>query len=83
MTHNAPTYKLLALLGDSLIRSGASSATTTKTLLAISSAAGLRGVTVSVTMGQLIISDSRGEGQLPYTEIFDITPRQPSNSVAL
>lgn len=74
MTHNAPTYKLLALLGDSLIRSGASSATTTKTLLAISSAAGLRGVTVSVTMGQLIISDSRGEGQLPYTEIFDITP---------
>ncbi|WP_237209291.1 hypothetical protein [Rothia nasimurium] len=41
MTHEAPTYKLLALLGDSLIRSGASSATTTKTLLAVSSAAGL------------------------------------------
>lgn len=74
MTHYVETYKFLSLVGDSLIRSGASSASTTKTLLGISTAAGLTSVTVSVTMGQLIISDSRGENQLPYTEIFEVTP---------
>lgn len=67
-------YNFIALIGDAMVRSGASSASTTKTLLAIGNHAGLKNLNISVTMGQLIISDTRGDNKLPYTEIHEIAP---------
>lgn len=67
-------YDFMILVGDSLIRSGASSASTTRTLLAIAHAEGKKNVTVSVTLGQLSLSDSEGIDGVPYTDIHEIAP---------
>ena len=67
-------YDFLFLLGDALIKSGASAASSTKTLLAVADKCGLKNVTVSITMGQLIISDSRGDDQIPYTDLHELDP---------
>lgn len=76
------TYRFVFTLGDALIRSGASSATTTKALLAVSSKAGLENVTVSVTLGQLVVSDETragsadrdGDGGQVRTRIHEVEP---------
>lgn len=69
-------YRFVFALGDALIRSGASSATTTKALLAVSEKAGLRDVTVSVTLGQLVISDQpagqSAEAHNPRTRVHEV-----------
>lgn len=68
------TYRFLFTLGDALIRSGASSATTTKALLAVAGKSGLERVTVSVTLGQLVVSDQSDEDDRPRTRIHEIQP---------
>lgn len=67
-------YSFMMLVGDSLLRSGASSASTTRTLLAIARAEKLEHVTVSVTLGQLTLSDSDGPDGKPFTEIAEVSP---------
>ncbi|WP_129660223.1 threonine/serine ThrE exporter family protein [Rothia halotolerans] len=67
-------YRFVFRLGDALIRSGASSASTTKALLAVSHRAGLRNVTVSVTLGQLMVSDQPDDATPPRTRIHEIQP---------
>lgn len=71
-THGA--HRLVFTLGDSLIRSGASSATTTKALLAVAQKSGLSGVTVSVTLGQLVVSDHMVDDDQPRTRIHEVQP---------
>ncbi|MEX3610101.1 threonine/serine exporter family protein [Rothia sp. LK2588] len=74
MATQQDTYDFLFLLGDALIKSGASAASSTKTLLAVADKCGLQNVTISITMGQLVISDSRGDDQIPYTDIHELEP---------
>lgn len=74
MTTQHRIYDFMILVGDSLIRSGASSASTTRTLLAIAQAEGKQNVTVSVTLGQLSVSDTDGIDGIPYTDMHEIAP---------
>ncbi|MCP3426343.1 threonine/serine exporter family protein [Rothia sp. AR01] len=67
-------YRLVFRLGDALIRSGASSATTTKALLAVCTRAGLKHPSVSVTLGQLMVSDQPDDGSPPRTRFHEIEP---------
>lgn len=67
-------YDFMILVGDSMIRSGASAASTTRTLLAIAHAEGRENVTVSVTLGQLSVSDSEGIEGNPYTDVHEVSP---------
>lgn len=74
MTSDQAIYAFMTQCGETLIRSGASSASTTKTILAISRTAGLQNVTVSVTLGQLTISDPHESDGVPRTLIHEVAP---------
>lgn len=74
MSKRPLVYSLMMLVGDALLRSGASSASTTRTLLAIASKEQLRNVTVAVTMGQITLSHADGIDGVPFTEILEVSP---------
>lgn len=74
MPDNQQTYEFMILVGDSLIRSGASSASTTRTLLAIANAEGIHDLTVSVTLGQLTLSAPRDDSNAPFTAVHEVSP---------
>ncbi|MDO4917072.1 MAG: threonine/serine exporter family protein [Rothia sp. (in: high G+C Gram-positive bacteria)] len=74
MPDNHQTYEFMILVGDSLIRSGASSASTTRTLLAIANAEGIHNLTVSVTLGQLTLSAPQDDNGTPFTAVHEVSP---------
>ncbi|MDT0188673.1 threonine/serine exporter ThrE family protein [Rothia terrae] len=67
-------FEFLFDAGEGLLRSGASAASTTKTLLAICAQAGLKNVTVSIIVGQLTVSYQPEDGSYPISRVHNITP---------
>lgn len=65
------TDDLAVRLGDALLRSGASSASTTSALLAVYRRSELRDVSVAVTMGQITVSRPGQEGDAPSTRVHE------------
>lgn len=64
-------HRFITVAGSALIQSGASSASTTSALQAVCTASGLTGVTVSVTLGQLILSEHGHGTGTPHTRVFE------------
>lgn len=64
-------YKLAFQIADALIRSGAGSASTTKSLLSIFQKTGMPNVTVSVSLGQVTISHQEQPEDAPSTRILE------------
>lgn len=67
-------FEFLFDAGEGLLRSGASAASTTKTLLAICARAGLENVSVSIIVGQLTISYQPADNSPPISRVHNITP---------
>ncbi|WP_271403732.1 threonine/serine exporter family protein [Kocuria palustris] len=67
------TDDLAIRLGDALIRSGASSASTTSSLLALYRSSELHDVSVAITMGQITISRPGRDGAAPSTRVHETT----------
>ena len=67
-------YRLAFLIADALIRGGASSASTTKSLLSIFRKTGMPDVTVSVSLGQVTVSHQDRPDEPPRTRILESEP---------
>ena len=67
-------YKLAFQIADALIRSGAGSASTTKSLLSIFQKTQMPNVTVSVSLGQVTISHQDQPEDAPATRILESEP---------
>lgn len=65
------TDDLAMRLGEALIRSGASSASTTSSLLALYRSSELHDVSVAITMGQITISRPGQDGAAPSTRVHE------------
>lgn len=74
LTTEQAAYKLAFQIADALIRSGAGSANTTKSLLSIFRKTDLRDVTVSVSLGQVTISHQDQPDKAPSTRVFETQP---------
>ncbi|MDO4919093.1 threonine/serine exporter ThrE family protein [Kocuria sp.] len=74
LTTEQAAYKLAFQIADALIRSGAGSANTTKSLLSIFRKTDLRDVTVSVALGQVTISHQDAPDKAPSTRVFESQP---------
>ena len=74
LTTEQAAYKLAFQIADGLIRSGAGSANTTKSLLSIFRKTDLRDVTVSVGLGQVTISHQDAPDKAPSTRVFESEP---------
>ncbi|WP_141270043.1 threonine/serine ThrE exporter family protein [Kocuria varians] len=74
LTTEQAAYKLAFQIADALIRSGAGSANTTKSLLSIFRKTDLRDVTVSVGLGQVTISHQDAPDKAPSTRVFESEP---------
>ncbi|MCB4208007.1 threonine/serine ThrE exporter family protein [Arthrobacter sp. UM1] len=70
-TETDEVHRFITVAGSALIQSGASSASTTSALQAVCDTAGLKGVTVSVTLGQLILSEHGHGTGTPHTRVFE------------
>ena len=70
-TETDDVHRFITVVGSALIQSGASSASTTSALQAVCDTAGLKGVTVSVTLGQLILSEHGHGTGTPHTRVFE------------
>ena len=71
LTTEQAAYKLAFQVADALIRSGAGSASTTKSLLSIFRKTDLRDVTVSVSLGQVTISHQDQPDRAPSTRVYE------------
>ena len=73
--HASPqsTDDLALRLGEALLRSGSSSASTTSSLLALYRSSELHDVSVAVTMGQITISRPGQDGAAPTTLVHETT----------
>lgn len=71
---NSKIFDLLFNAGEALLRSGASAASTTKTLLAICAKAGMENVSVSITVGQLTVSYQPTSNSFPISRMHNIAP---------
>ncbi|RLY93904.1 hypothetical protein CWC38_03770 [Kocuria tytonicola] len=74
LTTEQAAYRLAFQIADALIRSGAGSANTTKSLLSIFRKTDLRDVTVSVSLGQVTISHQDAPDKAPSTRVFETQP---------
>ena len=74
LTTEQAAYKLAFQIADALIRSGAGSANTTKSLLSIFRKTDLRDVTVSVSSGQVTISHQDRPDKAPSTRVYESEP---------